>query len=255
MRPLIIGNWKMNGLLAESGPLARDLKNVLGASEGCEIVVCPPFTSLAQVSELLAGSNLTLGAQNVFPADKGAYTGEISMPMLRELGCTYVLVGHSERRQYLGETDELVARKVSAAARHGLTPVLCVGESREMREQRQSEEFVLRQVERGLQMLPREVGFVVAYEPIWAIGTGLAATTEDAGLMLAAIRAWVNRHRGIPACEVKLLYGGSVTPDNIAAFTAEREIDGALVGGASLSAQSFADIVAGAIRGFTCTDK
>jgi len=254
-KPLIIGNWKMNGMSATSRALTRELMQALHNHDACEVVLCPPFTALTQVRELISGTNMRLGGQNGFPADKGAFTGEVSMAMLRDVGCDYVLVGHSERRQHLAEDDGFIARKVFAASGHGLTPVLCVGESREVRLAGESERFVLRQVETGLNMLPHGASFVVAYEPVWAIGTGLAATTHDANAMLSSVRAWLCEKRGILAPNFNLLYGGSVDSSNITDFIAQSDIDGALVGGASLNAQAFAAVVLGAARGHTCTNK
>ncbi|MBT9155102.1 MAG: Triosephosphate isomerase [Firmicutes bacterium] len=254
-KPLVIGNWKMNGQLAASGALTRELVYALRTPEMCEVVLCPPFTALQQVGQLLTGSKIRLGAQNGFPSDKGAFTGEVSMAMVRDIGCAYVLVGHSERRQHLSEDDGFVARKVFAAVGHDLTPVLCVGESGEVRAAGDSESFVLGQIERGLSMLPVGAGFVLAYEPVWAIGTGLAATARDANAMLAAVREWLCEKRGIPRGTFRMLYGGSVGHENIADFTAQSEIDGALVGGASLNAQAFAAVVLGAAQGYLCTNK
>ena len=254
-KPLVVGNWKMNGQLAASGALTRELVALHAGQGECEVVVCPPFTALLPVGDALRGSKIRLGAQNGYPADKGAFTGEISMNMLRDVGCDYVLVGHSERREHLGEGDGFVARKVRAAIESGLTPVLCVGENGEVRAAGESEPHVLRQIEMGLELLPRGASFVIAYEPVWAIGTGLAATTRDASAMLTAVKDWLCKRRGILAPTFRLLYGGSVTAENIADFTAESEIDGALVGGASLSAQTFSAVVAGAARGYLCTNK
>jgi len=255
LKPLVIGNWKMNGQLAASGALTRELAALHAGQGECEVVICPPFTALLPVGEALRGSQIRLGAQNGYPAETGAFTGEISMLMLRDVGCDYVLVGHSERREHLWEGDGFIARKVRAAIESGLTPVLCVGENREVRAAGESELYVLRQVELGLELLPSGSSFVIAYEPVWAIGTGLAATAADANAMLAAVKEWLCERRGIPASTFRLLYGGSVTAENIADFTSESEIDGALVGGASLSAQTFNAVVAGAARGHLCTSK
>ncbi len=254
-KPLVIGNWKMNGQLAAGSALTSELAGMLRGHEECEVVLCPPFTALWPVGKLLIGTGLRLGAQNGYPAEKGAFTGEVSMTMLRDIGCDYVLVGHSERRQHLSEDDGFIARKVFAAASSGLTPVLCVGESKEVRAAGESESFVLQQVERGLSLLPVGASFVLAYEPIWAIGTGLAATARDANALLASVRAWLGAKRNTPEQSFRLLYGGSVAPENIADFTAQNNIDGALVGGASLSAQTFAAVVLGAARGYLCTSR
>lgn len=234
----------MNGQLAESSELVRQLVVLLADINNADVVICPPFTALTAVRLALAKSQLLLGAQNAHFALQGAYTGEISMPMLKDLCCSYVLVGHSERRQYFCEDDELAARKVASALEQGLIPVLCVGESVAIREEGRGEAHVLGQVQRGLSLLPAgQENFVIAYEPIWAIGTGRAASPADANRMLAAIREWLLRVKGVGQSKVRLLYGGSVTAENMADFAREEHIDGVLVGGASLRPGTFAEIV------------
>jgi triosephosphate isomerase len=243
--PLMAGNWKMHRTAREASEVAAAVKALVTGVQGVDIVVCPPFTALADVGRALAGSNVELGAQDMHWEPQGAYTGEISGPMLWELGCTYVIVGHSERRQHFREMDEEVGRKVGAAFAHELIPILCVGETLEQRDAGQTEETVERQLRLGTGglepgVLPR---LVIAYEPVWAIGTGRSAAGAEAnrvsGLMRTRLRTWF----GEGAEETRLLYGGSVTPQNIREFIDQPEIDGALVGGASLDPQAFAGIV------------
>jgi triosephosphate isomerase len=243
-RPLIAGNWKMY----KTGPQAVALVEALlaGLATENEVVIAPPFTALAAVAPLLRGRPLALAGQNMHEANEGAFTGEISPVMLRDVGCTHVILGHSERRQIFGETDEGVARKARAAYTHGLTPIACVGETLAERESDRTMEVVERQVERALRALtPEQVAVgVVAYEPVWAIGTGRNATPEQAQEVHTAIRRLIARSHGDPAAAaVRILYGGSVKPDNIASLMAQPDVDGALVGGASLDAASFLRIV------------
>jgi triosephosphate isomerase len=244
--PLIVGNWKMHGTRAEAEQLLSALLAQLAPSPEREVAVAPPFTALETAARLVAGSAVRLAAQNLYWEPHGAFTGEISGPMLKELGCTYVIIGHSERRQYFGETDEQVARKVRAAQRDGLVPIVCVGETLEERERGATLAVIGRQVRgalRGQQPLAI-VSLVVAYEPVWAIGTGRTATPAQAQDVHAAIRAML---ADLSHCETanatRILYGGSVKPENIDGLMAEADIDGALVGGASLQADSFARIV------------
>lgn len=244
-QPLIAGNWKMHKTAAEGQALARAIREGLRATT-VEVVVCPPFTALPAVYAILHGSPIQVGAQNMHWEDVGAFTGEISPVMLKEW-CRYVIIGHSERRQYFHEDDEMVRRKVAAALRHGLTPILCVGETLAQREASQTGAVVATQTRRALEGLtPEQVaGLVIAYEPVWAIGTGRAATGADAE---EVIQRWV---RGTlaeafgaeVARRVRVLYGGSVTPENIGEFVCRPSIDGALVGGASLKAESFLGII------------
>jgi triosephosphate isomerase (TIM) len=244
------GNWKMNLNHLEAIALVQKLAFSLGPEDfdAVDVAVLPPFVDLRSVQTLVDGDKLRIayGAQDLSVHDSGAYTGEISGAMLAKLGCTYVTVGHSERRQHHGETDELVGRKVQAALRHGLTPILCVGEGLDVREQGGQVEHCVGQVERALTGVPAEQarGVVVAYEPVWAIGTGKVATPEDAQEVCGEVRATLARlYPGELADGVRVLYGGSVKPDNIAAIMAQPDVDGALVGGASLDAAGFAAIV------------
>ncbi len=246
--PLIAGNWKMYKTVAEAVELVEALlKEVeVGYADDRQVLICPPFTALYPLAPLLAESPIALGGQNMYPADQGAFTGEISPVMLQDIGCQYVILGHSERRQLMGEDDDLISRKVASAMEHGLTPVLCVGETKAQREAGEAETTTLRQLRAGLGGLAAEQvrDVVVAYEPVWAIGTGLTATPADAQAMHAAIRGALASHYGQAAADaVRVLYGGSVKPDNIDILMAQPDIDGALVGGASLQAESFFRIV------------
>lgn len=243
--PFVAGNWKMSKTISEAASLARGLRDRLGGARGTEVVACPPFTALVEVGRLLAGSAIDLGAQDLHWEPKGAFTGEISAQMLRDAGCTYVIVGHSERRRLLGEGDEAARRKVAAAFAAGLVPILCVGESLDEREAGQTEQVVETQLRAGtLDMSQGEAHrLVVAYEPVWAIGTGMPATGEEANRVCGLIRGWLREWFGDAAAQVRILYGGSVTPESIAEFAGQDEIDGALVGGASLDAEAFAAIV------------
>jgi triosephosphate isomerase len=248
-RPIIAGNWKMHKTIAEARALVHELKGLVAPDEAAELVVCPPFTALAAVKAELEGTRWGLGAQDLFWEEKGAYTGEVAPGMLAEAGCSHVIIGHSERRQYFGETDATVNRKLKAALAAGLTPIVCVGESLEQRERGETEAFVSGQVAAGLSGLTaaQVSGLVVAYEPIWAIGTGRNASGQDANAVCRVIRQAVQAHFGAEAAErVRIQYGGSVKPENIADFMREPEIDGALVGGASLDAGGFARLISGA---------
>lgn len=241
--PLIAGNWKMNTTLDEAGKLVAAMRPGLDAIEGVEKVVCPPFVSLAAVKEILKGSTVKLGAQNLHFEEKGAYTGEVSSSMLAGL-CEFVIVGHSERRQYFGETDEVVNKKLRAALKAGLKPILCVGERLEQNEAGKTKEVVTGQVKAGLAGLAYSSDMVIAYEPIWAIGTGRAATGAQANETIGLIRRQFAELYGKENAEkLRILYGGSVTADNIAEFAGQSEIDGGLVGGASLKADQFVSIV------------
>ena len=243
-RPLIAGNWKMYKTVPQAVALVEAI--VAGLQTDNEVVLAPPFTALQAVAALLRGRGVALAGQNMHEANEGAFTGEIAPVMLRDLGCTHVILGHSERRQMFGETDEGVGRKAKAAFAHGLTPIACVGETLAEREGDRTMEVVERQVERALRALTAEqvaVG-VVAYEPVWAIGTGRNATPEQAQEVHGAIRRLVARSHGDPAAAaLRILYGGSVKPDNIGTLMAQGDVDGALVGGASLDAGSFLRIV------------
>ena len=247
-RPILAGNWKLQGTIAEGVALAGAVRDGVRGAEGRDVVLCPPFTAVAAVAQVVAGSGIAVGGQDCFWEPKGAYTGEVSAEMLREAGAAYVIVGHSERRQYFGETDETVARKAAAARRAGLVPIVCVGERLEEREAERTHEVVERQVTGALGSFPAaeaEAGrLVLAYEPVWAIGTGRTATPAQAQEVHALVRALLERRFGAPAARaVRIQYGGSVKPDNIDDLMAQPDVDGALVGGASLDPAGFARIV------------
>jgi len=249
-KPFIAGNWKMYKTRASALETVRDLLRRLGPEPPAEVAVCPPFTALAAVAEALEGSPVRLGAQNVHWAAEGAFTGEVAVPMLLECGCRYVILGHSERRQHFHESEEVVRRKLDRVLESDLEPILCVGERLEERESDRVEEVVLGQLGSALGGLtPRQVSrIIVAYEPVWAIGTGRTATPEIAQEVHGMIRESIRRDfPGGTADQVRILYGGSVKPDNIGALMARKDVDGALVGGASLEAESFARIVAGSV--------
>jgi triosephosphate isomerase len=246
-RYLFAGNWKMNKTVAEGVALARALRDGLTREATAhEVAVMPPFTALLAVGEALKGSPIALGAQDVHWEREGAFTGEISPAMLTDVGCAFVILGHSERRHIFGETDDAVGRKARAACDNGLVPIVCVGETLAERESSRTLEVVERQLERGLRALkPEEVARgVVAYEPVWAIGTGKVATPDQAQEVHAFIRKRVTASHGEDAAEaVRVLYGGSVTPANAAGIMVQRDVDGALVGGASLKPETFLPIV------------
>jgi triosephosphate isomerase len=239
--PLIAGNWKMNKLTSEASAFAREFKALIRGLSQAEIVICPPFTCLTLLREEFRGAPVSLGAQNMFYERGGAFTGEISAEMLLDAGCSMVIVGHSERRKIIGETDEDVARKTRLALQSGLRPIVCVGETLTVREAGQAAPHVRAQTEKALAGLtPDEVRrVIIAYEPIWAIGTGRTATAADAQEICAVIRAVVAG----PSAEVRILYGGSVKPGNISELLQAGDIDGALVGGASLQAAEFAELI------------
>jgi len=241
--PLIAGNWKMNTTVSEAIALVNEMFQELDRIDNVDKVICPPFVSLAAINELIEGSSIKLGAQNIYFEEKGAYTGEISPLMLADL-CEFVIVGHSERRQYFNETIEMVDKKVQAALKVGLTPILCIGETLEENEAGKTEEILTRQLSSPSARLYYLGGLILAYEPIWAIGTGRAATGRQANDTIGFIRQHIAQQygKGI-AQEVRILYGGSVTAENIAEFVNQPEIDGALVGGASLKASEFLSIV------------
>ncbi|MCK4368227.1 MAG: triose-phosphate isomerase [Dehalococcoidales bacterium] len=241
--PLIAGNWKMNTTVSEAVELVNQMRPELDRIDNVEKVICPPFVSLAAIKELLKGSTIKLGAQNLYFEEKGAYTGEISPSMVADL-CQFVIIGHSERRQHFNETIEVVDKKVKAALEVGLTPILCIGESLEENEAGRTEEVLTRQISSPSDQKYYFGGLVLAYEPIWAIGTGRAATGKQANETIGFIRQRISQQHSMKAAqEVRVLYGGSVTADNIAEFVNQPEIDGALVGGASLKASEFLSIV------------
>lgn len=244
-KPIIAGNWKMNKTLGEALELVEELKPLVKDAR-CEVVVCPAFVCLAQVAEAAAGTNIKVGAQNMHYEESGAYTGEVSPAMLRDLKIEYVIIGHSERRQYFNETDESVNKKVKAALDHSLIPIVCCGETLEEREDGITRDILDKQIRRGLKGFSGdEIGsIVVAYEPIWAIGTGKTATDEQANEAIAFIRSVIAEMYGKETADkVRIQYGGSVKPSTIKDQMAKSDIDGALVGGASLNASDFAAIV------------
>ncbi|MBD2299794.1 triose-phosphate isomerase [Nostoc sp. FACHB-190] len=238
MRKIVIaGNWKMFKTQAETQDFLRGfLPHLDNTPDEREILLCPPFTDLSILSQSLHGSRVQLGAQNVHWEDSGAYTGEIAAPMLTEIGVRYVIVGHSERRQFFGETDETVNLRLKAAQKHGLTPVLCVGETKQQRDLGQTESLITTQLEHDLVNVDQD-NLVIAYEPIWAIGTGDTCEATEANRVIGLIRSQLKNPN------VPIQYGGSVKPNNIDEIMAQPEIDGVLVGGASLEAESFARIV------------
>ena len=245
---LVAGNWKLYKTNDDAVKLARDLLAALKPAPGCDVVLCPPFTALSELRYALAGTSIGLGAQDLFWEDEGAYTGEVSGPMLVSSGCTHVIVGHSERRQYFGETDATVAQKTRAALRAGLTPIVCLGETLDEREGGRTAEVVTRQFDRGPGTIegPDAARIVLAYEPVWAIGTGRTASPTQAAEVHALLRARARGAWGSTADRLRILYGGSVKPDNAVALFAEAELDGALVGGASLTTAQFLPIIAAA---------
>lgn len=245
-KPMLAGNWKMYCLTAEARALAEGIKKEAAGLNDREVLVAPPYTALATVAAVVKGSNVLLAAQNLHWETQGAFTGEVSAPMLRDIGCTHVIIGHSERRQFFGETDETVAKKIEAAQAAGLVPIVCVGESLAQRETGKTLDVVGGQVRSGL--LGHDAAairaLVVAYEPVWAIGTGKVATPEQAQEVHAFIRKTLGEMVGADAAgAIRVLYGGSVKPDNVDELMAQPDIDGALVGGASLKVDSFARIV------------
>ncbi len=241
--PFIAGNWKMYTTAEECVALCQAVRERTDAIAGVDKAVCPPFPFLERARDVLAGSSIGLGAQNVHWEEQGAYTGEVSPLMLQGL-VDYVIIGHSERRQYFCETDESVNKRLTAALTHGLKPIFCVGETQEEREAGRTEEVLTRQVNQGLEGVAWTAACVVAYEPVWAIGTGLAASGEQANETIGFVRRLVAGAFGQELAQAtRILYGGSVKPENAGEFLAQPEIDGALVGGASLDAEAFAEIV------------
>ncbi len=240
------GNWKMYKTPAETTQFFERFRPLVEQSEHCEIVICPPFTSLAAAVDATKGSRIRVGAQNIAWAKDGAFTGEISGPMIQAVGATHAIIGHSERRQYFCETDETVLKRTQAALEFGLTPIVCIGERLEHRESGNTEAVLVAQCEKGIAGLTDQefAKIVIAYEPVWAIGTGKTATPEMAADAHRAIRTQVRRKFGKDAGDaIRILYGGSVKPDNTKILMAQPEIDGVLVGGASLDPVSFAAIV------------
>jgi len=245
-KTIIAGNWKMNNNHEQAGALVQELIEKVNDVEDVEIVVCPPFTSLSAVHDLVDNTNIGLGAQNMHWEEKGAFTGEVSANMLLTLGCRYVILGHSERRTYFHETDEIVARKTQAAIKAGLTPIVCVGETLEERESGVTESVIKKQVEGSLQSLSADEfnGTVLAYEPVWAIGTGLTATSDQAQEVHSFIRGLIINIFGDDIATVtRIQYGGSMKPGNAGELLSMKDIDGGLIGGAALDAGSFEGII------------
>ncbi|MBK9710815.1 MAG: triose-phosphate isomerase [Kouleothrix sp.] len=244
--PLIAGNWKMYKTIGEAVDLVEALLRDLGDTSDREVLVCPPYTALHALSPLLQETPIALGAQDVFYEAQGAYTGAISPVMLKDVGCRYVIVGHSERRQVFGDSDALINRKLHAAHSHGLRPILCVGETKPQRDAGEAETVVVGQVRAGLAGVSTETmgSVVIAYEPVWAIGTGDTATPDDAQAMHATIRRTLAElYDQATADQIRIQYGGSVKPDNVDVLMSQPDIDGALVGGAALKADSFLRII------------
>ena len=251
--PFIAGNWKMHMTLPEAVELVQKLRVASSEYEKAQLVVIPPYTALSEVKKTLQGSPVLLGSQNVFWEDKGAFTGEVSAPMLKDVGCTFAVIGHSERRQYFGETNETVSKKIKAALAHGLLPIMCIGESLEEREKGETIQKVETQMIEGLDSLKTEDirQIIIAYEPIWAIGTGLTATPEQAQEVHGFIREKLaEKHGNDVGSYAIILYGGSVKPENTFSLLKEKDLNGALVGGASLKAESFTEIAKEAIRAY-----
>jgi triosephosphate isomerase len=247
---VVAGNWKMYTTAQEAVALVRALKPLVEGVKGVEVVVCPPFVSLPAVAQELRGGAIRLGAQNMHWEDEGAFTGEVSAKMLKDAGCAYVILGHSERRQYFGETDAAILKKVRKAQEAGLLPIVCVGETLVEREAGTTEEVIRTQLEGCFAGLAAEAmrAMVIAYEPVWAIGTGKTATPEQAQDVHRFIRGWLSGRFGAAAADaVRIQYGGSVKPDNAKSLLSQPDIDGALVGGASLKADAFAAVVRGAV--------
>nr|HID59161.1 triose-phosphate isomerase [Desulfobacterales bacterium] len=245
-KPFIAGNWKMYKTGPEAAELAEELKKLVCDVNGVDIMIAPPFTALGTVYEIIKGSNIQLGGQNLFWKTEGAYTGEISPSMLRSAGCSYVIIGHSERRQHFGETDETISKKIRAALDAELKPILCIGESLEERESNQTYSVLDNQLERCLQGLTSDDihNLTIAYEPVWAIGTGKTATRDQVQGAHSHIRKRLKEKFGILVEKsLRILYGGSVKPENIKGLMSMPDVDGALVGGASLKAESFAGII------------
>lgn len=244
--PMLAANWKMHNTAKESVDLINGVVELTKGVFDRDIVICPPFTSLYEAKKALIGKTPKLGAQDMFWEEKGAYTGEISPIMLLDAGCEFVIIGHSERRGYFNETDEMVNKKLKSALAHGLKPIVCVGESLQIRENGRTQEFVAEQIRKGFDSLSgyKTENIIVAYEPIWAIGTGKNDTPNEPNATCKMIRGLLSGMLGSNIADnTRILYGGSVKPENIDGFMKENDIDGALVGGASLKADSFARIV------------
>ncbi|NLK01032.1 MAG: triose-phosphate isomerase [Clostridia bacterium] len=243
--PVVAGNWKMHLTREEAAGLTRDIKEKVGGEENVKVILCPPFTALDGIVGECRGSNIQVGAQNMHWEDEGAFTGEISPLMLKDIGCKYVILGHSERRHVFGETDEDVNKKLLSAVRHNIRPILCVGETLEQREEGVTDTTCREQLEKGLEGLSQEnaENIIIAYEPVWAIGTGKSASAKDAEHVNNYIRIILSGIFSKAAELIPILYGGSVKPDNIDELMAQPNIDGVLVGGASLNGDSFTEII------------
>jgi len=241
-RPVIAANWKMNKKIEEAQAFLDEFIPLVWNERDVDIVIAPPFTALYTMANLLKITNIGLAAQDLFYEDKGAYTGEISPVMLTDIGCSYVIIGHSERRIYFGETNEIVNKKIRAARRHGLEVIFCIGESLSEREAGMTFDVLKRQISEGIRDISSD-GLILAYEPVWAIGTGKTATPDQAQEAHESIRKTLSHLYGEPAKGLRILYGGSVTPENADVLMACPDVDGALIGGASLKADSFAGIV------------
>ncbi|MDP7180225.1 MAG: triose-phosphate isomerase [Candidatus Woesearchaeota archaeon] len=242
--PIIAGNWKMNKTIGESVSTIKELRELAKGISDKEIVICPPFTALSNLSAELNVSNISLGAQNMYQEEKGAFTGEISPLMIKEVGCKYVIIGHSERRQHFKETNEIVNQKIKLALKHDLKPILCIGETLDQREKNVTKNVIGDQLRNGLKDVEDLKNIVIAYEPIWAIGTGQTATPKQAENVHAFIRETISKiFDDSTSKEIRILYGGSVKPENITELMQRDNIDGALVGGASLDALQFSRII------------
>lgn len=243
-KPIIAGNWKMNNTVADTVKLLDELKPLVADVTAADVVVCVPFTDIAAAAAAAKGTNIHVGAQNVAWADKGAFTGEISADMLKEAGAEYVIIGHSERRQYFGETDESVNKRVKQALAKGLKPIVCVGETLVEREKNRTKRVLKKQIVEGLAGIEDFTDVVIAYEPVWAIGTGKTATKEDANLTIGYIRRVVSQTFGKEISKnLRIQYGGSMNPGNAKELMSMRNVDGGLIGGASLKAEDFAKVV------------
>ncbi|MBU4312811.1 MAG: triose-phosphate isomerase [Candidatus Omnitrophica bacterium] len=249
-RPIIAGNWKMHKTVQESIDIGVGLKRKFYTFSEADIVICPPFTALSKVSAVIMDSAIMLGAQDMYWESEGAFTGEISPSMLKDAGCRYVIIGHSERRHIFGETDEAVNKKLKVALKHGMVPIMCIGEKLEERDHGMTFEVLEKQLGRGLKDFAKDeaVRVVIAYEPVWAIGTGRTATPQQAQEAHKFIRDFIERtYDKEAAAKIRIQYGGSVKPGNIAQLMAQEDVDGALVGGASLDVNSFTEIVQNAV--------
>lgn len=249
-RPIVAGNWKMNKTIEESISMAIGLKRKFYTFSEADIVLCPPFTALAKVYDEIMDSSIMLGAQDVYWEEEGAWTGQISPNMLKDVGCRYVIIGHSERRMHFGERDEDVNRKLKVLLMHGMVPIMCIGEKIEERDNGMTNEVLKKQLTRGLKNLVKDevMRIVIAYEPVWAIGTGRTAMPQQAQDAHKFIREFIGHSYDKEVfSKVRILYGGSVQPDNIARLMAQEDVDGALVGGASLDVNSFTEIVQNAV--------